>query len=152
MGWQKNLNDLNKLLSTRSFDEARAWLAENAKINNGYMFSKQCITAYTKAKAGELAKRNIRMNCISPAPTDTPFMKELFEQFGKEAADLYLAPCGRYATPEEMAEPLVFLNSHMARFVSGHDLVVDFGYAAEVETVVYSTLLANFRPRVWSMS
>ena len=111
-----------------------AWLAENAKINNGYMFSKQCITAYTKAKAGELAKRNIRMNCISPAPTDTPFMKELFEQFGKEAADLYLAPCGRYATPEEMAEPLVFLNSHMARFVSGHDLVVDFGYAAEVET------------------
>ena len=35
---------------------------------------------------------------------------------------------------EEMAEPLVFLGSCMARFVSGHNLVVDYGYAAEVET------------------
>ena len=134
MGWGGNLDNVNKLLATQGFDEARAWLEKNPEINNGYMFSKQCITGYTKTKAGELARRNLRINCISPAPTDTPFMKDLFDQFGKEAADLYLAPCGRYATSEEMAEPLIFLNSNMARFVSGHDLVVDFGYAAEVET------------------
>jgi NAD(P)-dependent dehydrogenase (short-subunit alcohol dehydrogenase family) len=60
-------------------------------------------------------------------------MKDLFDQFGKEVADLYIAPCGRYATSEEMAEPLIFLNSNMARFVSGHDLVIDYGYTAEVE-------------------
>jgi NAD(P)-dependent dehydrogenase (short-subunit alcohol dehydrogenase family) len=141
MGWQGNLDNVNKLLAAQSFDEARAWLEGNPKINNGYMFSKQCITAYIKTKAGELAGRDIRINCISPAPTDTPFMKDLFDQFGKEAADLYLAPCGRYATPAEMAEPLIFINSNMARFVSGHDLVVDFGYAAEVETGQRENLL-----------
>ncbi len=133
MGWQGNLDSVNKLLAAQSFDGARAWLEENPEINNGYMFSKQCITAYIKTKAGELAKRNLRINSISPAPTDTPFMKDLFDQFGKEAADLYIAPCGRYATSEEMAEPLIFLNSNMARFVSGHDLVIDYGYTAEVE-------------------
>lgn len=39
---------------------------------------------------------------------------------------------GRFADPEEMAGPLVLLNSRLASFVSGNNLPVDFGYCAEV--------------------
>ncbi len=135
MGWRGNLDNVNKLLATKSFDEAKAWLEDERDIGaDGYGFSKQCIITYTKAKAGELAKRNIRINCISPSPTKTPFMDKLTEKIPEEAIKMFIGSCGRYATSEEMAEPLVFLGSHMARFVSGHNLVVDYGYVAEVET------------------
>jgi len=135
MGWKGNLDNVNKMLATKGFDEVKAWLEKEEEIGaDPYGFSKQCITTYTKVKAGALAKRNIRINCISPAPTRTAFIDKLTEQIPEEAIKMFLAPCGRYATSEEMAEPLVFLNSRMSRFVSGHDLVIDFGYAAEVET------------------
>ena len=32
-----------------------------------------------------------------------------------------------------MGDPLIFLNSHAARFISGHNLVVDYGYVASTE-------------------
>jgi hypothetical protein len=40
---------------------------------------------------------------------------------------------GRNATAEEQAEPLVLLNSNMARFISGVAFCVDFGHIAAVE-------------------
>jgi hypothetical protein len=46
----------------------------------------------------------------------------------------FRAPIGRNATPEEMAEPLILLGSTAARFVSGVNFFVDFGYLAAVET------------------
>ena len=45
----------------------------------------------------------------------------------------FLAPIGRNATPAEMGDPLIFLNSHAARFISGENLVVDYGYVASTE-------------------
>ena len=44
----------------------------------------------------------------------------------------FQAPVGRTATAEEMAEPLILLNSDAAGFVSGHNLFVDFGYVGSV--------------------
>jgi NAD(P)-dependent dehydrogenase (short-subunit alcohol dehydrogenase family) len=53
----------------------------------------------------------------------------------------FLAPIGRNATPEEMAEPLILLNSEAARFVSGVNLMVDWGYVASVEVGARQSLL-----------
>ena len=39
---------------------------------------------------------------------------------------------GRLATSEEMAEPIVFLNSNMARFMSGELMIIDMGHNCEV--------------------
>jgi len=134
MAWQKHLDNVNALLATPGFDEARAWLEANPDANNGYAFSKQCIITYVKTRAVELAKRNIRINCLNPCPTDTPMLEKFHAYAGKERIDsIYLSPCGRYATPEEMAEPLIFLNSNMARFISGHCLNVDFGWFTNIE-------------------
>jgi NAD(P)-dependent dehydrogenase (short-subunit alcohol dehydrogenase family) len=130
--WRKNLNTISKLLATRSFDEARAWLETNPEANNGYVFSKKCIVAYAKARAADLAKRHIRINCLSPASTDTPMLPIATKIYGKEVIDAH-SPIGRPATSEEMAEPLIFLNSNLARFISGHNLLVDYGWAATAE-------------------
>ena len=81
----------------------------------------------------ELAQRNVRINCLSPAPTDTPMMPAFYDQVSKEFMDEHFqAPVGRNATPDEMAQPLILLNSSAASFVSGHNLFVDFGYVAQV--------------------
>lgn len=141
LAWRKRVQSINELLATHGFDEARAWLEANPRINDGYIFSKECIIVYTMARAGELGERNIRINCLSPAPTDTPMMKEFHRAWGKELIDMYRAPCGRYATPEEMAEPLIFLNSEMARFISGQNLIVDYGYQAAVDVGQKPSLL-----------
>ena len=134
MAWHKYLDNINALLATPGFDEARAWLEANPDANNGYAFSKQCIITYVKMRAAELTKKNIRINCLNPGPTDTPMMKYFHDYAGKERIEkLYLAPSGRYAMPEEMAAPLIFLNSNMARFISGHCLNVDFGWWTLVE-------------------
>jgi len=133
--WEMNLENINKLLATPGFDEARAWLEANPEANNGYMFSKECIIVYTKKRAEELGtKRNIRINSLSPGPTDTPMMPHFIAQAGKELIDQFAGFIGRYATAEEIAEPLVFLNSNMARYISGQNLVVDYGVTTKGAT------------------
>jgi NAD(P)-dependent dehydrogenase (short-subunit alcohol dehydrogenase family) len=142
MGWQKNLENVKALCGTPDFDAGRAWLEAHPDENNGYLFSKQCIIWYTKTRAVELVAREIRMNCLSPAPTDTPMLPAFHAQVSRDFIDQhFLAPIGRNATPEEMAEPLVLLNGDAARFVSGVNLMVDYGYVASVEVGARPALL-----------
>jgi NAD(P)-dependent dehydrogenase (short-subunit alcohol dehydrogenase family) len=133
MGYQKNLEKVKELLAISDFAKARAWCEANPETANGYLFSKQMIIGYTFSRADELAKRQVRINCLSPAPTDTPMMPAFYEAAPKEFMDQHFqAPVGRNATSEEMAEPLILLNSDAARFVSGHNLFVDYGYTASI--------------------
>jgi NAD(P)-dependent dehydrogenase (short-subunit alcohol dehydrogenase family) len=133
MGYTKNLEKVNELLAIHDFAEARAWCEANPETANGYLFSKQMIIGYTHARAAELAQRNVRINCLSPAPTDTPMMPAFYDQVSKEFMDEHFqSPVGRNATADEMAQPLILLNSSAASFVSGHNLFVDFGYVAQV--------------------
>ena len=142
MGWRKNLDAVRALVETADFDAGRAWCEAHPEQASGYLFSKQCIIYYTKKRAGELVSRRIRMNCLSPAPTATPMLPTFHQQAGREMIDEHFrAPIGRDATSEEMAEPLVFLNSRMARFVSGQNLFVDFAYEAQIDAGMRPALL-----------
>ena len=142
MGWRKNLDAVKALVATPDFAAGRAWCEANPDKANGYLFSKQCIIYYTKKRAGELVPRRIRMNCLSPAPTATPMLPTFHQQAGKENIDTHFrAPIGRDATSEEMAEPLVFLGSRMARFVSGQNLFVDYAYEAQIDAGMRPALL-----------
>jgi len=135
MGWRKNLENVKKLIEIGDYAEARAWCEANPDVANGYLFSKQCIIYYTKLLAVRLLPRQVRVNCLSPAPTETAMLPDFHAQAGQAFIDEHFrAPVGRNATAEEMARPLVFLGSEMAGFVSGQNLFVDFGYLAAVET------------------
>jgi NAD(P)-dependent dehydrogenase (short-subunit alcohol dehydrogenase family) len=134
MGFRKNLENVKALCATKDFKEAQAWCEAHPDEANGYLFSKQCIIWYTMQRAVDLVARGIRMNCLSPAPTETPMLPAFHAQVTRDFIDKHFqAPIGRNATPEEMAEPLVLLNSDAARFISGVNLFVDWGYLASIE-------------------
>lgn len=143
LNWKGNLENVDALLGTEGFDEAKAWLEANPDKNGGYMFSKQCLTAYTYHKAFEWAPKGIRVNCISPCPTETPLLPSFYAMAGGPdfMRDYCTPPVGRFANPEDMAGPLVFLNSALAGFVSGVDLVVDHGDTAGI--------LAGLKEALW---
>ena len=143
VGFAKNLAKLKELCATTTFASAVAWCQANPDVANGYLGSKQALIVYTKLRASQLVKSEIRMNCLLPSPTDTPMLPQFYEQAGgKQVLDQFFqAPIGRSATPEEMAEPLILLNSNAARFVSGIALEVDYGYCGEVHVGVRQGLL-----------
>jgi NAD(P)-dependent dehydrogenase (short-subunit alcohol dehydrogenase family) len=93
-----------------------------------YGASKAAIRAYARTWTNELRGRNIRVNAISPGPTDTP----LFDVLGERADEMKAAiaaalPAERFAAPEEIAAAVTFLASPQSSFVHGADIVVDGG-------------------------
>ena len=142
VGYAKQLERLKQLCATESFEDAVAWCEKNPDVANGYLGSKQALIVYTKLRASQLVERGIRMNCLLPAPTETPMLASFHAQVGgAENLELFVAPIGRNATSGEMALPLIALNSDAMSFVSGHDLEVDFGYCGEVDVGVRPRLL-----------
>ncbi len=136
MAWKSKLDTVKQFLALdNSFSSAEQWMDANPDAcADGYGFSKQCIIVYTMQNAKALAAKGIRINCVSPSPTDSGFMTKLKGE-GKmpdEAIDLFLPSNGRYANGADMAEPMVLINSRLAGFVSGVNLPIDYGYCAEV--------------------
>ncbi len=143
IGYKKNLEKWKELMAIGDFAEASAWCEANPDPANGYLGSKQALNTYTQMRASELVERGIRLNALLPAPTDTPMLPTFHDQAGgkKTLEQFFLSPIGRNATSDEMAEPLILLNSDAARFISGHLLIVDHGYCGEVDTGVRAGLL-----------
>jgi NAD(P)-dependent dehydrogenase (short-subunit alcohol dehydrogenase family) len=104
-----------------------------------YGTTKGAIIAMTRALAWELAPYNIRVNSISPGAVDTPMLRAdidleskragiPFEQVKKEREGEQAMR--RWAEPSEIAEPIYFLASEGASFVTGADWLVDCGWVA----------------------
>jgi NAD(P)-dependent dehydrogenase (short-subunit alcohol dehydrogenase family) len=124
-----------ELVNTPDYDSAVAWVETHPEIvGDGYGFSKEAIVVYTEKRAAQLAKQGIRLNCTLPSPIQTPMMDEFQKIVPGKVFDIFNEPVGRYSTASEQADPLVFLNSDAARFVSGHALMVDGGFVGGVIT------------------
>ncbi len=133
MAYKNNLETVRGALSLETFDEMASWLKGEPDLKaDPYGFSKQCIIVYTQTLAGELAKQGIRINCISPSPTQSDFMSKLTKEIPEAAITPFFPSNGRFAEPDEMGRALVMMGSDLACFVSGVNLPVDFGYCAEV--------------------
>jgi len=70
----------------------------------------------------------IRVNSVNPGPVQTPLIDRLAGEVEKWL--LAQIPMGRYATPEEIANVMLFLASDESSFCTGSDLVVDGGVTA----------------------
>jgi len=99
-----------------------------------YTMSKQTVVIWTMVSAVTLIKRGIRMNCILPGPTSTPFMEQQSTITPDSAIDAFTQPINRRSTPEEQGGPLVFLNSAAASYINGAAIPVDGGFMGGVAT------------------
>jgi NAD(P)-dependent dehydrogenase (short-subunit alcohol dehydrogenase family) len=86
------------------------------------------IMGLTKAAALEYVRDGIRVNALCPGAVDTPLLDRIFggNQEIKKAYGEQLA-MGRLATPEEIAEAVVWLCSESASYVNGHGLELTGG-------------------------
>lgn len=92
-----------------------------------YGSSKAALNLLTKAWAAEYGPSGVRVNAVSPGPTRTEGTEAMGEGVDKLAAQ---APAGRPATPDEIAEAIVFLATDRSSFVQGAKLAVDGGRTA----------------------
>ena len=135
--WEKWQKEYRAVMDCSTWEEMAAFMKKVAPQNGvgimAYSLSKRAMNYYTNKKAVDLASRGIRVNAVLPGSTDTG-MKQEFEKMagGKEALLKENGTAGRLATPAEMAEPLLFLNSPMARFVSGQLLIVDMANNCQI--------------------
>lgn len=105
-----------------------------------YSASKAAVCMFSRTVAKEYRDRGIpiRVNTVCPGGVKTPlwssmpFFRDLVEKTGSEEG-AYKAleaqdPGSRFAEPEEIARAILYLVSDDARFVTGHDLVIDGGF------------------------
>lgn len=100
-------------------DAARAFPGQT-----GYGTSKAALEAITRSAALDLAPRGIRVNAVAPGPVQTGWMDEDVLAHARE-----IVPMGRVGEPDDIADAVVYLASHQARWVTGQVLQVAGGHA-----------------------
>lgn len=151
--WYHPINkpEQEKLVRCNSWDDAVAMLDEiginDVPCGNAYTFSKRCLGYLSAIAACKFADRKIRVNSIRIGNAKTGLMPEFRARWmrlhpGKTEED-YDIEYGLQGMAEcsEMAEPAIFLNSNMASYVSGEELIIDYAKDAAV--------LVGERPDTW---
>lgn len=97
-------------------------------FQSAYAAAKGGVITLSKAAAVEYAKRGVRVNTVCPGGIDTDGMRYYLSKMPELREKTENAHAmGRLATPEEIADAVVYLCSEKASFITGHDLVVDGG-------------------------
>lgn len=94
----------------------------------GYSASKGGVAQLTKSLAIAYAPDQIRVNAIAPGWIATPLTQALQDDPARSGPILARTPLARWGQPEDVADPVVFLASDAARFITGVVLPVDGGY------------------------
>jgi meso-butanediol dehydrogenase/(S,S)-butanediol dehydrogenase/diacetyl reductase len=115
--------------------------SSTAAFGHSLGFTTYCVTkagevSLMKSMAVELARSGIRVNSVSPGTADTSLLVEIagikavkkWRKYGFSGA-----PLNRLATVDDIADAFLYLASDAARFVTGHNLVVDGGHTAKKE-------------------
>jgi len=95
-----------------------------------YCASKGGVVQLTKSFALEWAPYNIYVNAIAPGPVKTTLVQPLLADKERYEAVLRMVPLKRFARPEELVGPTIFLASKASDYVTGHILFVDGGWLA----------------------
>lgn len=146
-----NKPELEKLVHAKTWEEAVEILDEigidDVPCGNAYTFSKRCLGYLSAIACCNFAEQGVRVNSLRIGNAKTGLMPEFRARWlrlnpGKTEED-YDIEYGLAGMAEcyQMAEPALFLNSNMASYVSGEELIVDYGKDAAV--------LAGVRKDTW---
>jgi NAD(P)-dependent dehydrogenase (short-subunit alcohol dehydrogenase family) len=101
-----------------------------------YVASKHAVIGLTKVAAGEVARAGVRVNAVCPGPIDTRMIHSLHSMINPDdpaaVGERYQSaiPLGRYGTPEEISNVVMFLCSDLASNITGAQYAVDGGRTA----------------------
>ncbi|MEU6573439.1 SDR family oxidoreductase [Streptomyces sp. NPDC046805] len=128
---QKALPLLNKGASVILCGSTSASSGEPPAVSV-YAASKAAIRSFARTWAGELVARGIRVNAIAPGPTETTGLHANLAPLGDQAPGILEAiaatvPLGRLASPDEIANAVLFLASDQSSFITGTELFADGG-------------------------
>jgi NAD(P)-dependent dehydrogenase (short-subunit alcohol dehydrogenase family) len=93
-----------------------------------YSATKHAVAGLTKAAALEGAEFGVRVNAVAPGPVNTPFIGRVLSEAERLSP---VAPLGRFAEPEEIAEAILWLADDRASYVTGAIVPVDGGLSAQ---------------------
>ena len=96
-----------------------------------YSATKAAIRSFARTWSVDLKDRKIRVNTISPGPTDTSVLNQVAKS-EEEKKKIYASLAattvmGRVGTPDEIAKAVVFLASNDSSYITGIELFVDGG-------------------------
>ena len=91
-----------------------------------YAASKGAMISFVKSLAPELGKRGITVNSVAPGWVDTEMCEQPFSNGGRDRIAATI-PIGRIAAPRDIAGPIAFLCSELARHMTGEIVNVNGG-------------------------
>jgi 3-oxoacyl-[acyl-carrier protein] reductase len=91
-----------------------------------YAASKGAMISFVKSLAPELGRRGVTVNSVAPGWVDTEMCEQPFAGGGRDRIAAAI-PVGRIAAPRDIAGPIVFLCSDLARHITGEILNVNGG-------------------------
>jgi 3-oxoacyl-[acyl-carrier protein] reductase len=95
--------------------------------HSAYAASKGALISYTKSLATELGPRGVRVNCVAPGWVETDLTRSALADPMRLREIEDSIPIGRVAQPDDIAGPVLFLVSDLARHVQGEILNVNGG-------------------------
>lgn len=130
--WDKYMEEYKDIADAAGWEETAAKLQEkdlaHTSENAPYQLSKRAVIYYAMKMVKDFGQRGVRINVLMPGSTLTPMtQKVLDEGLGEELLKTD-GVAGRLADVREMAEPMIFLNSNMASFITANILQGDCGY------------------------
>ena len=152
--WQRQLDVNLTAYFILGRDVARSMMKEKsgvilftsstAAFGHSLGFTTYCVTkaaeiSLMKSMAVELACAGIRVNAVSPGTADTSLLVEIagmktVKQWRKNGFSG--APLNQLATVDDIADAFLYLASDAARFITGHNLVVDGGHTAQKKSAM----------------
>lgn len=131
LGWQQRIGELAGLLAATEADAVERWQETQDPAYPVYSTSKQAAIIFAKRLApAAWQKYGVRVNTVSPGPTETPILGDFEESMGKEILDTVKAMVGRHATVADIVPVIEFLTDPGSRWINGQDVHVDGGFIA----------------------
>ncbi len=97
-----------------------------------YTAAKHGVVGLTRSAALDSTRRGIRVNAVAPGAIDTPMLRDALDRWtlDEERVKQRMGLLGRFGTPDEIANAVLWLCSDASSFTTGHVLAVDGGWLA----------------------
>jgi NAD(P)-dependent dehydrogenase (short-subunit alcohol dehydrogenase family) len=127
------LNEEHVELLLSGDEEGACALIDTLDGHNAYAGSKNALSRWVRRSCPDLMRRGVRMNVVAPGMTVTPLTDKVFDDadFGGAMTEFQKSiPYGEMASPDMIADAMLFLLDPASRYISGSVLFVDGGHDA----------------------